>query len=175
MIHRFSIEVGGVEREVTLEPLEAGRWRVTHLGRTRVLDARKVAGGATSTSWSIVGESGGGATHVDIDGLQPDLTVTLNNVSVPIKLVDARRKLAAAAAPRARDSGPHKIKSPMPGKVVKVLVKVGDEVKSGQGVAVVEAMKMENELRSPRDGVVKETPAQEGQAVEAGQTLVTIE
>src|SRR4051794_19679205 len=121
MIHRYSVEVGGVEREVTLEPLEQGRWRVTHSGHSRVVDARKVANGSSSTTWSIVGENGGAATQVDVDGSAPDLTVTVANVSVPLKLVDARRKLAAAAAPRARDTGPLRIKSPMPGKVVKVL------------------------------------------------------
>jgi len=63
----------------------------------------------------------------------------------------------------------------MPGKVVKVLVAVGDEVKSGQGVIVVEAMKMENELKSPKDGKVKTVAVKEGQAVEAGQSLVTLE
>ena len=62
----------------------------------------------------------------------------------------------------------------MPGKVVKVLVAVGDEVKSGQGVVVVEAMKMENELKSPKDGKVKAVAVKEGQAVEAGQSLVTL-
>jgi biotin carboxyl carrier protein len=63
----------------------------------------------------------------------------------------------------------------MPGKVVKVLVAVGDEVKAGQGVVVVEAMKMENELKSPKDGKVKAVAAKEGQAVEAGQNLITLE
>jgi biotin carboxyl carrier protein len=48
-------------------------------------------------------------------------------------------------------------------------------VKAGQGVAIVEAMKMENELKSPRDGRIKDVPAKEGQPVEGGQTLATIE
>jgi biotin carboxyl carrier protein len=67
------------------------------------------------------------------------------------------------------------VKSPMPGKVVRLLVKSGDEIKTGQGVAVVEAMKMENELRAPRGGTVQEVRVREGQAVEAGETLVSIE
>ncbi|MSP63788.1 MAG: biotin/lipoyl-binding protein [Myxococcales bacterium] len=62
----------------------------------------------------------------------------------------------------------------MPGKVVKVLVQVGDAVKAGQGLLVVEAMKMENELRAPRDGAVADVSAREGQSVEAGQILATI-
>src|SRR5262249_26007362 len=62
-------------------------------------------------------------------------------------------------------------KAPMPGKLVRVLVAAGDEVVAGQGLVVVEAMKMENELRAPRAGRVKELPAREGQAVEAGGLL----
>ncbi|HEY2744162.1 MAG TPA: biotin/lipoyl-containing protein, partial [Polyangia bacterium] len=74
-----------------------------------------------------------------------------------------------------RKAAASSIQSPMPGKIVKVLVAVGDEVKSGQGVVVVEAMKMENELKSPKDGKVKAVAVKEGQPVEAGQTLVTLE
>jgi biotin carboxyl carrier protein len=174
VIHRFAVELKGEEREVTIEPLDGGRWRVTHAGRTRVIDARKVADTGRATTWSIVPEGGGAATLVDVDGAAPDLTVTVSNVSVPLKVQNARTKLAAAAAPRSRDMGPLHVKSPMPGKVVKVLIKVGDTVTAGQGIVVVEAMKMENELKAPRDGKVVAVPAHEGQAVEAGQTLATL-
>jgi biotin carboxyl carrier protein len=63
----------------------------------------------------------------------------------------------------------------MPGRVVRVLVKPGDRISVGQGVVIVEAMKMENELRSPKDGVVREVKTIEGTAVEAGAVLVVIE
>ena len=63
----------------------------------------------------------------------------------------------------------------MPGKVVKVLVRAGDEVKARQGLVVVEAMKMENELRSPKDGRVSEVLVAEGASVEAGRPLVVVE
>ena len=62
----------------------------------------------------------------------------------------------------------------MPGKVVRALVRAGESVSAGQPVIVVEAMKMENELKSPRDGIVQEVRAGEGQAIEAGQTLVVL-
>jgi biotin carboxyl carrier protein len=63
----------------------------------------------------------------------------------------------------------------MAGKVIKVLVKPGDTVAARQGVVVVEAMKMENELRSPRDGMVAEVKVAEGASVDAGAVLVVIE
>jgi pyruvate carboxylase subunit B len=62
----------------------------------------------------------------------------------------------------------------MPGKVVKVHVAVGARVSEGQGVVVVEAMKMENEIASPIDGIVKEIPVSEGQTVETGATLFVV-
>ena len=63
----------------------------------------------------------------------------------------------------------------MPGKVVKVNVEVGAEVTEGEGVMIVEAMKMENEIPAPIDGVVKEVSVAEGDTVEAGTNLFTID
>jgi pyruvate carboxylase subunit B len=148
--------------------------RVTHGARSRVYEAVRVAGNARASTWSLVPEGGGPQALVDVDGAAPDLTITVDNRSVPLKLQTARAKVAGRAAPPPK-AGPSAVQSPMPGKVVKVLVGVGDEVKSGQGVVVVEAMKMENELKSPKDGKVKAVAVKEGQAVEAGQSLVTLE
>ena len=63
----------------------------------------------------------------------------------------------------------------MPGKVVRLLVKVGDHVEAGQGLLVVEAMKMQNEIRSPKTGTVERLLAQEGQPVNAGEILAWID
>jgi biotin carboxyl carrier protein len=174
MIHRFSVDVKGQAQPISVEPLEGGRFRVTREGRTLVLDAKKVQSGARSATWSLVPEGGGPALQVDVDGLAPDLVVTVDNVSVPVKLSDARSQVGLAAA-RPQATGPQPVRSPMPGKVVKVLVSAGAEVRAGAPVVVVEAMKMENELRAPRDGKVVAVKVQEGQAVEANQPLVTIE
>ncbi len=174
MIHRYSVEVGGSEREISVERLDGNKVRVTQGGRARVYEAVRVAGSARASTWSLVPDGGGRQAIVDVDGAAPDLTVTVDNRSVALKLTSARAKVAGRAAPAAK-AGPVAVQSPMPGKVVKVLVAVGDEVKAGQGVVVVEAMKMENELKAPKDGKVKAVAAKEGQAVEAGQNLVTLE
>ena len=63
----------------------------------------------------------------------------------------------------------------MPGKIVRILAAVGQAIQAGQGVVVVEAMKMENELRAARSGVVKEVSVQEGASVEAGALLAVVE
>ncbi len=78
-------------------------------------------------------------------------------------------------ASRATVSGRVQVKAPMPGKVVRLLVAVGDAVAAGQGVAIVEAMKMQNELKSPREGRVTAVPVAENDTVNAGAVLVVIE
>lgn len=81
---------------------------------------------------------------------------------------------AAGADTTKRASARCEVKAPMPGKVVKLLVGVGDTVASGQGVLLFEAMKMQNEIKSPQDGVVGEMPVEEGQAVEARDRLFVV-
>jgi len=73
------------------------------------------------------------------------------------------------------DHGPKKIVAPMPGKVVRLLVGDGDEVELGSGVAVVEAMKMQNEIKSPKKGTVRKILKNEGEAVNAGDVLAIVE
>ena len=76
---------------------------------------------------------------------------------------------------RGAGSGPQRVIAPMPGKVVRVLVKPGDAVAARQPVVVVEAMKMENELRASREGTVAEIHAREGMSVDAGALLLVIQ
>ena len=91
-----------------------------------------------------------------------------------LESLDERTKLLASSA-LAVSSGPQTVEAEMPGKVVRVNLAPGDAVGEGQGVVVVEAMKMENEIPSPIDGVVKEVAVSEGQTVEAGARLFVVE
>jgi biotin carboxyl carrier protein len=75
----------------------------------------------------------------------------------------------------AAEQGVMKIKAPMPGKVVRVLAGVGTQVELGQSVIVIEAMKMQNELKAPKNGVVKKINVAEGATVDAGQALAEVE
>jgi glutaconyl-CoA/methylmalonyl-CoA decarboxylase subunit gamma len=70
--------------------------------------------------------------------------------------------------------GRHQITAPMPGKIVRVLVKEGEQVKAGQGLLVVEAMKMQNEISSPKNGTVERVHVTEGQAVNSGEILAWV-
>lgn len=75
----------------------------------------------------------------------------------------------------ASEQGVKKITAPMPGKVVRILSGVGAQVEAGQSVIVIEAMKMQNELKAPKNGVIKKINVTEGAAVEAGQSLAEVE
>jgi biotin carboxyl carrier protein len=71
--------------------------------------------------------------------------------------------------------GEQRVLAPMPGRVLRVLVKAGDQVVARQGLVVVEAMKMENELMSPKDGCIREVAVSEGESIESGRLLVIVE
>jgi biotin carboxyl carrier protein len=77
--------------------------------------------------------------------------------------------------PTADDHGPKKLTAPMPGKIVRVLVSQGTEVEAGAGVLVVEAMKMQNEIKSPKKGKIQKLLVSEGAAVNAGDVLAIVE
>jgi acetyl/propionyl-CoA carboxylase alpha subunit len=171
-MHRFIATQDGNERELTLEDTDIGpgRRRV-HIGdRACDLDVREIVPG----TYSVLLD--GRSYLVDVDKQGGDFVVQLRGYTALVGLADARRKLLRqAAAARGHAEGPYLVRSPMPGKLVKLLVKAGDTVTAQTGVAVVEAMKMENELRAGRDGTVKKVRAQEGQALESGQELIEIE
>ncbi|MBS2025591.1 MAG: biotin/lipoyl-binding protein [Deltaproteobacteria bacterium] len=102
------------------------------------------------------------------------LGVRVNETVVPLEILDERKLRLRKASGTFSLEGPQRIDAPMPGKVVRVLVKKGDTVAEGQGLIVVEAMKMENELKSPKAGVVSELLAVEGAAVENGAKLAVV-
>jgi biotin carboxyl carrier protein len=110
------------------------------------------------------------------DGARGSYVLRIDGRRYAVEALDERtraiRDLSAAAAGPA---GPQPVKAPMPGLVVRIDVNVGDQVQAGQGVAAIEAMKMENELRAPAAGKVKAVRAAAGQAVEKGAVIVEFE
>jgi len=100
--------------------------------------------------------------------------VRIGSNELDIKLIDPKR-LRGTGAEHEHGDGLAEIKTAMPGKVVSILQTVGATVEKGDGILVVEAMKMQNELKSPKDGVIKEIRVTEGAAVSAGDILATIE
>jgi biotin carboxyl carrier protein len=100
--------------------------------------------------------------------------VHVANHNFEIKISDPKRLRGTSAADGAIE-GAAEIKTAMPGKVVRVLVEQGAEVQAGDGIIVVEAMKMQNEMKSPKDGIIKEIRFSEGETVNAGDVLAVIE
>jgi biotin carboxyl carrier protein len=178
----FLVDVGGRRVRVELAREEQG-WRATVDGRAMHVDATQtgawmslLAGPADvasgfSRTWLAssheiaIADRGRGAMVVHVDG-----------TAIPLTIVDSRAiRLRRGHSETATAAGPQAIAAPMPGRVVKVLVKPGEAVTAGQGLVVVEAMKMENELRSPKDGTVADVRASEGMLVEAGAVLAIVE
>jgi len=97
--------------------------------------------------------------------------------------VGSRRYAAEVRDPRSLrgrvrtvdEHGPKKLTAPMPGKVVRVIAKEGEEVEAGAGVVVVEAMKMQNEVKSPKKGIIQKIVVREGMAVNSGDVLAIVE
>lgn len=106
--------------------------------------------------------------------LTGDTEIVVNGKRFPVKVRD-KKHLRGNVAGGAGTDGKATLVSPMPGKIVRVLLNVGDEVAANQGVLVVEAMKMQNEVQSPKAGKVAELRVAEGQTVNAGETLAVIE
>ena len=175
----FDIEVAGRIRRVSIEPLGpsnrlGGRFQITldaagpeSHGTRRIVDARR-----TTVGWSIWYHDDQRVVDVAVtERPRGDLVVELPHVTIAA-LVDGRR---FRPADDGGASGAGQVVAPMPGRVVRVLVAAGDDVAARQGLVVVEAMKMENELTAPRAGRVAEVAVVEGQSVEAGRLLVRLE
>jgi acetyl/propionyl-CoA carboxylase alpha subunit len=144
-----------------------GRYTVVLDGRPLQVDMQET--GRDFVSLLIDGRS----YEVGLEKRPGGYNVVLPDDSLDVELADATH--GNGAVPRRAPSGPARVTAPMPGKIVRLLVGAGDAVITGQGLVVIEAMKMENELRSPRDGHVRELPASEGQAVETGALLAVVE
>jgi biotin carboxyl carrier protein len=168
----YEVEVNGRSRRVEVERASGG-YVVTVDGRRHVVDVTPINGALSL----ILGD--GRSFEVSV-AEQPQSSGQVN-VHVNGRVVTATVGTSRAAwghrgqEGSATGAGPQRVSAPMPGKVVKLLVKPGDKVVSRQGVVVVEAMKMENELRSPKDGIVADIKVAEGALVEAGAVLVVIE
>ncbi len=163
------VEKKGETLRIGLREIGQGQYEVTIGGETVHVDAVR----SGRTIYSVIEEGKQFEVVVDEKGGH-DFDVLVGGRVFHMESVDERtRLLAGSAAPVA--TGPQTVVAEMPGKVVKVSVPVGTAVDEGQGIVVLEAMKMENEIPSPIDGVVVEIAVREGATVEAGTTLFMVE
>ncbi len=169
----FDIEINGRVRTVSVERASAGRYRVIVDGQAHLVDAARIG----SFGLSLLMDGDGGVqrdVQISPGGAPGEILVRLDGLTVTA-VVDGRRSGRASADGGTHARGEQAVVAPMPGRVVRILVDRGDDVVARQGVVVVEAMKMENELRSPKAGRVKEVAVAAGASVEAGRVLLVIE
>ena len=171
----LEIEVNRRPRAVKVERTGAG-FRIESEGRVDVVDVARVDG--TTISMILDGDRRTSHEATVLDGREPgDVEVYLRAGVVQTRVAGApgRKRWSANGAAPAAAGGPQRLTAPMPGKIVKVLVKPGDAVVARQGLVVIEAMKMENELRAVRAGRVRDVHVAEGDLVDAGRLLTVIE
>ncbi len=162
-------EKKGEAVRVALRETGEGQYEITIAGETVHVDAVR----SGPTVYSIIEDGRQFEAMVDEKGAS-GFDVLVAGRIFHFDVLDERTRLLAGSAASVA-SGPQSVEAEIPGKVVKVNVAAGDSVSEGQGVVVVEAMKMENEIPSPIDGVVKEIAVSEGQTVEAGARLFVVE
>jgi len=173
---RYLARIGDQEIAVEVARRGPGRYAVRLAGEERAVEARR-DGASLSLGMDgrrleavVVREAAGGGNGA---GEGRAYAVTIGGSLYPVLLLDPLRRGPAVAGKRR--AGRAEVRSIMPGRVTALLVKEGQEIHAGQGVVVVEAMKMENELPSPRDGRVTSLRVVQGQTVEAGTLLFTVE
>jgi biotin carboxyl carrier protein len=166
---KLRVSVDGEEYALELRA-EANGWQYT-------VDGVSTSGGFTSIAevmpgvFSVLLGTKSFTVHIASNG--GELEVWSGSRRYRVSVTDTRDRSGAEGKPSA--AGPVEVRTQMPGKVVRVLVEPGAAVQAGQGLLIVEAMKMQNEMKSPKDGVVARINAREGATVAAGETLIVVE
>ncbi len=169
----FEIEVNGRTRRVTVERA-SGRphgYRLSIDGDAHDVDAVMLEAGR----WSLIlPDEGGRSVSAGVaERAGGEFDVHLPHIKLSATVDASRRRRRGAES--VGETGEIRVVSPMPGRVLRVLVEVGQDVAARQPLVVVEAMKMENEMSSPRAGRVKDILVTEGLSVEAGRLLAIVE
>jgi biotin carboxyl carrier protein len=167
---KLTTTIDGVEKTLELTAAPATNRVVNFVLDAEAGEADVVRTGPAAYSIIQEGLSYEVTVHHGADGA---LQVSVNGSAHRVEVRDPRRWTPAGGS--AGMAGPRKITAPMPGRIVKLLVQAGDQVEEGHGVIIVEAMKMQNEMKAAKAGTVGALEVAEGDSVAAGQTLLVIE
>lgn len=167
MKYFVSLEANQAPMVVDVSELPSGALEVK-------LDGKRVDVDVLALGKSLSLRIDGKMVDLTTEGSPPELGAIASGHRSYVRVESERQRAAAAANAGARGAGDRTVKSPMPGRVVKVLVAVGDEVLAGQSLLVVEAMKMENEVRAKVSGKVAEIFVAAGATVEANAKLLSL-
>jgi biotin carboxyl carrier protein len=159
------------DQSYTLEIEEIGKslYRVSVDGNEFLVDGKKTG----RTNYSLIVDNR--SFEIEVDHAEDEYRVLVDGRNYHVNLVDERRVRIGGGQSEIQLQGRQKVSVPMPGKVIAVLVSEGDSIEKDQGLVIVEAMKMENEVRSPIAGEVKEIKVKAGDAVEGGTVLLIVE
>lgn len=164
---KYSVIVAGEPVDVEIDLADPRTIQAQIAGRTYTLESKNVEPGVYWFSWN------NRSVELAVTPAQEGYAVSVDGRHHAVEIVDARAALRKAA--HQGHDGVVELRAPMPGKIVKVLLQPGDEVLANQGILVMEAMKMQNEIKSPKDGIVKRVAVQEAAAVNAGELLAVVE
>ena len=171
----FEIDLDGTTRVVAIDVSGPDRFRVIVDGHPHAVRAVRAAEFGLSMILEAAAPAAGTIRDIQVTpGRSGELLVTIGGRTAVVT-VNGRRASRAGSDAATHAHGAQSITAPMPGRIVRVLVGAGDEVAARQGVVVVEAMKMENELRAPKAGKVRDVAVTPGMSVEAGRVLMVIE
>jgi len=162
------VTTGGREAIVAIDHHADGTLVVELDGVPRAVEARLIRPG----TWSLLID--GASFLVDLDPRRTGVAASVGLAEAVLTVEDAQTRKLRLAAHRGPPPRGEQIHAPIAGKVVKLLCGLGDEIAPGQAVAVLEAMKMENEIIAERGGTVTELGKQPGQSVETGERLMTL-
>ena len=163
----YDVSIDGKDYRLELNQVE-GRWQCR-------LDGREVQADAVLTRRDVLSVLiDGKAYEIKRETTPTDMHLWVGSVRYAAELRDPR-SLRGRRGGAGDEKGPKRLVAPMPGKVVRLLAKEKDEVEAGQGIVVVEAMKMQNEIKSPKKGLVKKVAVSEGSTVNAGDMLAIVE
>lgn len=164
---KFEIRLGG--------KLHALEFENSPAGPSFSLDGKALSADVLELSPGVYSILIGGRSHEVRVSTSPDGTLKLQTGAFEYSAEVSDPRAWRGRRHRAFESeGRQQVLAPMPGKVVRVLAQAGEQVAAGQGLLVVEAMKMQNEIRSPKSGVVERMAVREGQAVNAGEVLAVV-
>jgi biotin carboxyl carrier protein len=163
----YDVIIDGKNYRLELERADAG-WRCRLDGREIQVDAVL----ARPNVLSVLIE--GKAYEIKRERTATDLHLWVGGVRYAAELHDPR-SLRSRKSGTGNDTGPRKLIAPMPGKVIRILLQEKAEVEPGQGILVMEAMKMQNEIKSPRKGTIQKILATEGANLNAGDVLAIVE
>jgi biotin carboxyl carrier protein len=165
----FIAKLGEQSYSVEIEEISKSLYRVAIDGNEFLVDGKKTG----RTNYSLIVDNR--SFEIEVDNSGDEYRVLVDGRNYHVHLVDERRVRVGGGQSDIQLQGRQKVSVPMPGKVIAVLVSEGDSVERGQGLVIVEAMKMENEVRSPIAGEIREIKVKPGEAVEGGAVLVVVE